>query len=134
VSGPAGLLASSFGRWLCLGLGWCSVALGFAGVFIPGLPTTIFIIIAAYLFARSSPRFEAWLLRHRWFGPRLRRYRETGGMTRRAKRAALGSMWLAVSLSALALSRIRLAAALGTISLGIIGSLVILFAVRTVPE
>jgi uncharacterized protein len=110
------------------------VGLGFAGVFIPGLPTTIFIIIAAYLFARSSPRFEAWLLNHRWFGPSLRRYRETGGMSRRAKVTALSSMWIAVSLSALALSRIRMAAALGTVALGVIGTLVILFAVTTVED
>lgn len=103
-------------------------------MFIPGLPTTIFIIIAAYLFARSSPRFEAWLLRHPWFGPRLQRYRETGGMTRKAKVAALGSMWMAVSLSALALSRVKLAAALGTVALGLIGTLCIVFWVRTVPE
>jgi uncharacterized protein len=119
---------------VAIGLGWCSVALGFAGVFIPGLPTTIFIIIAAYLFARSSPRFEAWLLSHPWFGPRLRRYRETGGMTRRAKLAALGSMWLAVSLSALALSRIKGVAALATLALGLIGTLCIVFWVRTVPD
>jgi uncharacterized membrane protein YbaN (DUF454 family) len=115
-------------------LGWCSVGLGFAGVFIPGLPTTIFIIVAAYLFARSSPRFEAWLLGHKWFGPRLRRYRETGGMSARAKRAALVSMWLAISLSALALSRVKMAAAVGTVALGVIGTLYILFGVKTVAD
>jgi uncharacterized protein len=117
-----------------IGLGWCCVALGFVGVFVPGLPTTIFIIIAAYLFARCSPRFEAWLLHHKWFGPRLRRYRETGGMTRQAKLSALASMWIAVSLSALALSQVRRAAAVGTVALGVLGTLAILLFVRTVPE
>lgn len=133
-SSTARLFSSRWGRGAGIALGWCSVALGFAGVFIPGLPTTIFIIIAAYLFARSSPRFEAWLLRHPWFGPRLRRYRETGGMSWRAKRAALGSMWFFVGLSALLLTRVKMAAALGTVALGIVGTIAIVWGVRTVPE
>lgn len=130
----SGLITSKVGRGFCLGLGWCCVGLGFAGVFIPGLPTTVFILAASYLFARSSPRFQQWLLDHRWFGPRLRRYRETGGMPRSAKMTALTTMWIAVSLSALMLARVRWWAAIATVSLGVIGTLTILFGVRTVPE
>lgn len=130
----SGVVTSRFGRGLYLGVGWCCVALGFAGVFVPGLPTTVFILAASYCFARSSPRFQQWLLDHRWFGPSLRRYRETGGMPRSAKLTALTTMWIAVSLSALMLSRVRLWAAVATVSLGVIGTLTILFGVRTVPE
>jgi len=129
-----GLVSTKLGRGLCIGLGWCSVGLGFAGIFIPGLPTTIFIIIAAYLFARSSPRFHQWLYQHKWFGPSLCRYRDSGGMPRSAKRAALTSMWIAVSVSSLLLTRVHIAAVLGTLGLGLLGTLAILYGVKTVPE
>ena len=128
------VINSKLGRAFYLGLGWCCVGLGFAGVFIPGLPTTVFILIASYLFARSSPRFHQWLLDHRWFGPPLRRFRASGGMPRSAKNAALTAMWIAVSLSSLALLRVHLAASLGTVALGLVGTLTIVFGVRTVPE
>lgn len=128
------MFESKLARGLCLALGWCSVALAVAGVFVPGLPVTIFVIIASYLFARSSPRFHAWLLDHRWFGPRLRRFRETGGMPRSAKRAALLSMWTAVSLSALLLVRWNRLAAAAAVGLAVVGTAAILYGVRTVPE
>ena len=41
------------------GLGWCAVALAIAGVMLPGLPTTVFVLAASYCFSRGSPRFEA---------------------------------------------------------------------------
>jgi len=66
------------------------VALGVVGAFLPILPTTPFIILAAACFARSSPRLEAWLLSHRVFGPLLRDWRERGAIPRHAKLAALG--------------------------------------------
>jgi len=116
------------------GLGWCSVALGLAGIILPGLPTTVFVIAASYLFARSSPRFEVWLRTNRWFGPRLQRYRDYGGgMPRSAKLAALASMWTAITLSSVALARISIAGLFITIALGVAGTLSILFLVRTVP-
>ena len=80
-------------------LGWCAVALALAGVILPGLPTTIFILIASYCFSRSSARFERWLRENRWLGPRLQRIAGAGGMPPSAKRAALTAMWVAVLLS-----------------------------------
>jgi len=115
-------------------LGWCCVALGFAGVFLPGLPTTVFVIAASYLFARSSPRFEGWLRTNRFFGPRLQRYQDYGGgMPRPAKVAALASMWTSISLSSIALARISTAGLIITVALGAIGTVSILFWVRTAP-
>lgn len=120
-------------RYVYGGLGWCAVALAFAGVFVPGLPVTIFVIAASYLFARSSPRFEAWLLANQWFGPRLRYFRETGGMPKSAKRAALASMWTAIAVSSLLLVQVSRRATFVVIALGGIGTLAILYAVRTTP-
>lgn len=72
--------------WLLLG--FLCVGLGLVGAFLPLMPTTIFMILAAGCFARSSPRLEAWLLDHPHFGPPLRAWRTEGAISRGAKRAA----------------------------------------------
>lgn len=116
------------------GLGWCAAALAIAGVLVPGLPTTVFVLVASYCFSRSSPRFERWLRDNRWLGPPLQRLARGGGMPRSAKRAALTAMWTAVLLSSGVLVGRYGAAALGPIGLGAVGTLSILFGVRTAPE
>jgi len=65
------------------------VALGFIGAFLPVLPTTPFLILAAACFARTSPRLEARLLSHPLFGSSLREWRSRGAIPRRAKVLAL---------------------------------------------
>lgn len=76
--------------WLLLGLVF--VALGIIGALLPLMPTTIFLILAAGCFARSSPRLEAWLLEHRRFGPTLRAWRAEGAIGRKAKAMACTGM------------------------------------------
>lgn len=73
-------------------LGWVMVALGFIGALLPVMPTTIFLIIAAWCFGRSSPRFEKWLLEHPVFGPTLVKWREHGAIPVRIKWIACGGM------------------------------------------
>lgn len=75
-------------RMMWLALGFFCVGLGIIGALLPLMPTTIFLILAASCFARSSPRFEAWLLDHPRFGPSLRAWRAEGAIPLRAKIAA----------------------------------------------
>ena len=68
-----------------LALGWICVSLGFIGIFIPGQPTTIFLIIALWAFTKSSTKLRFWLLNHKRFGPILRNWQEHKVVPRRAK-------------------------------------------------
>lgn len=77
--------------WGCLGT--FSLGLGIVGVLLPGWPTTIFLILAAACYARSSQRMYDHIANNRMFGGHVRRFRETGGMPRRAKVLSLGVMW-----------------------------------------
>jgi hypothetical protein len=78
-------------RVLFAGLGTLFVLLGVLGIFVPVLPTTPFLLLAAACYARSSRRIYAWLLQHAHFGPVIREWREHRSMPYRAKRRAL---WL----------------------------------------
>lgn len=79
-------------QWLLRVLAVVSLALGFLGIFLPVLPTTPFILLAAWAAARSSPRMLAWLEQHRLFGKMLRDWREGGVVSRKAKWGATSVM------------------------------------------
>lgn len=79
-------------RWLLRLLAFGSLGLGIAGVFLPGLPTTVFILIAGWATARSSPRLHRWLWSHPVFGPMLVNWSQGGKVSRKAKRSAAGMM------------------------------------------
>ena len=118
-------------RALFVALGVLCVVIGVAGVFLPGVPTTEFIIAASYLFARSSPRLEGWLEGNRWFGPVLRRFRETGGMARKTKALALAWTWSGLSVSLYVLAASGIGIQLFVLTMGLVGTVTILFVVRT---
>lgn len=76
-------------RVVLVACGLVAVGLGTLGVFLPLLPTTPFVLVAAWCFARSSKRFHRWLERHPRFGPLLANWREHGAIARRVKVIAL---------------------------------------------
>lgn len=86
-------------RYALLAIGWLSVALGVIGIFLPVLPTTPFLLLAAACFMRSSKRFYLWLVNHRQLGPWIVDYLEGQGIPLKAKVYAIGLMWLSIGLS-----------------------------------
>lgn len=86
-------------RWLLLGIGWASVALGIAGIFLPVLPTTPFLLLAAACFVRSSRRFYLWLVGHPRLGPWICDYLDGEGIPLKGKVYAIGLMWASIGLS-----------------------------------
>ncbi len=85
--------------WLIFGL--IFLGIGMIGVVIPGLPTTIFMIIAVACFYRSSQRLYDWVINHKYFGEHVKNFREGRGMPKKAKFMAIGTMWVFVSISVL---------------------------------
>jgi hypothetical protein len=83
--------------WLIAG--FVSLGLGIVGIALPLLPTTPFVILAAFCFARSSPRLHSWLANHPRFGPAIRDWARSGAIHPKAKRLALGMMAGAFALS-----------------------------------
>lgn len=79
-------------RWALLLLAGVSLATGIVGIFVPGLPTTVFLLVAAWAAARSSPRLHAWLLQHRVFGKLIADWQAGGYVSRRSKWNATAAM------------------------------------------
>jgi len=72
-------------RWGLAAFGWLNVGLGIVGIVVPGLPTTVFLLIAAWAFSKSSERFQRWLWNHPRFGPPIRDWHQHRVIPRRSK-------------------------------------------------
>lgn len=81
-------------KYIYLLIGSVSLALGVLGIFLPVLPTTPFLLLAAALFFRSSPRAYAWLLNHKYLGAYIRNFREDKSIPLHAKIIILLLLWL----------------------------------------
>lgn len=104
--------------WLVAGLS--CVGVGGIGLVVPGLPTTVFFIMAAWCFSRSSRRLENWVLNLPGIGPMVRDYRSGLGMPRRAKVLAISCIVVAAGSSALFLID-HLAVRLVVAAVGLVG-------------
>ncbi len=86
-------------RIILIIIGWIAVVSGTLGVVLPLLPTTPFILLAAWCFARSSPRFHDWLLYRSWFGGYLRHWQKHRAMPPGAKPRAILLILVTFSIS-----------------------------------
>lgn len=89
-------------RSLHFAVGLVATGLAVLGAVLPLLPTTPFLLVAAWAFARSSPRLEAWLIDHAHFGPLIADWRRGGAVDRRVKRLSALVMLATLALGALA--------------------------------
>lgn len=115
------------GLWATFGL--AAVAIGGIGIVVPGLPTTVFFIIAAWAFSKSSPRLEAWVLGLPRIGPYVEAHRRGEGMPRRAKVVAttMIATFSIISVVLLDATAVRV----GVVALALTGIAYILLAVPT---
>ena len=86
-------------KWVLIFSGSLALGLGIIGVFVPLLPTTPFLLLAAFLYSRSSERFYRWLIGHRFLGGYIQRYREGRSMTRAGKVLTLALLWITIGLT-----------------------------------
>lgn len=117
-------------KYILIFLGILSLGLGILGIFIPGLPTTPFLLLAAILFVRSSSRLYEWLVNNRYLGKYIRNYRKQRGMSRRQKIYALALMWVMILLSVFVFLQ-SFTIKIIVIVVGLIGTFVMGFVVRT---
>jgi len=110
-------------RWvrvLLIVAGTISTGLGILGMFLPLLPTTPFLILAAACYARSSDRFYNWLLNNRWFGSYIRNYLQKRSISLRAKVFTLALLWVVIGCSvAFAAESVALRLILVLIAIGV---------------
>ncbi|MEM8935549.1 MAG: YbaN family protein [Pseudomonadota bacterium] len=108
--------------WFCLGI--LSLSLAFAGVALPLLPTTPFLLVAAFAFARSSSRMHAWLINHKVFGPLIENWRDHGAISKRAKMMSVISL-AAVFMISLVLNASTLVLAIQAVVLSASGAFIL---------
>ena len=82
-------------------LGMVSLVTGVVGIFLPLIPTTGPLLLAAVCFDRSSPRFHSWLMNNRYLGGYIRNYREGRGLPMMQKVCTIGLLWTTISISIL---------------------------------
>ncbi len=92
-------------RWVLIISGVVLVGIGILGMFLPLLPTTIFFILAAWCFARSSEKFHVWMHTNRLFGKYLSNYSSGQGMTLKSKIFSIAFLWTGILVSGLFLTQ-----------------------------
>lgn len=80
-------------------LGWISLIVGVIGIFLPLIPTTGPLLLAAVCFDRSSPRFHSWLMNNRYLGGYIRNYQQGRGLPLLQKICTIGLLWVTIIIS-----------------------------------
>ena len=123
----------TFFKGILIVLGTISLILAVAGVFIPGLPTTPFVLLSAGLYIRSSEKLYNTLISNRFFGSYILKFQSDRGMTRRQKYFSIGTMWIMITLSYVFFIS-NLSFKILVLVVGIIGTIVMGFIIPTVQK
>ncbi|SBS36674.1 Inner membrane protein YbaN [Marinomonas spartinae] len=100
-------------------LGWLSLITGIIGIFLPLLPTTPLVLLAAWCFSKSSERFHHWLMNHKHFGPMIHDWQSGKGIPRKARNRAIILMWIGMGISMILIGRLWAAISLICIGLAV---------------
>ena len=125
-SGGYEVLFTSLKKMVLYILGFLFLGIGIAGYFLPGLPGTVFLILAAVCFTRSNEKMYRWVTEHRLFGSQIKQFMETGAMPKRAKIISVSCIWLFSSISISPITPYGWLFKLIVIALAIIGTIYIL--------
>ncbi len=109
----------SIKRYLLIFLGSVALAIGIIGIFLPIMPTTPFLLLAAFCYMRSSERLFVWLINHRIFGAYIYNYMNHKAITKGAKIGSLSFLWLSLTISMLIISNLHLSLLLLVIGAGV---------------
>ena len=123
-------LQMTFKKIILVFLGTLSLVIGVIGIFVPGLPTTAFLLLTAALYMRSSDKLYKKLLANKILGPYITEFQTNKGMTKRMKMHAIGTMWVMITISCVFFVDL-LSVKLVIIGVGIIGTIVMGFIVPT---
>lgn len=119
-------------RYFLIAVGYLAIGLGLLGIFLPLLPTTPFLLLAAACFARASPRLHQALLSNRLLGPYIYDFQVKKGLTRQTKIVAITVLWLSMGFSIYQVASIWLKLLLAAIGLAV--SLYLSFGLKTLPR
>lgn len=128
-SAPSIGMTRARSRWVRIvwtGLGAFFLAVGVIGIFVPLLPTTCFVLLAAACAARGSEQFHNWLLDHRVFGPWIRDFHERRGISARTKLMAISLLVVTLGISIVLL----VPGMVARLALGAVGICVIVYLLR----
>jgi len=90
------MISNKFFRYLLIISGTIFLGFGIIGIFLPILPTTPFLLLAAACYARSSKKFYDWLMNNRWFGTYIKNYREGRGVPLKVKVFTISLLWITI--------------------------------------
>ena len=92
-------LTSNLSRWVLIIVGSFFAGLGILGIFLPLLPTTPFLLLAAACYIRSSKRLYNWLLNNKWIGRYIKNYLEGKGVPLKSKVLSISALWITIGYS-----------------------------------
>ena len=92
-------ITSNLSRWVLIIIGSFFAGLGILGIFLPLLPTTPFLLLAAVCYIRSSERFYNWLINNKWLGNYIKNYLEGKGVPLKVKVLSISLLWITIGYS-----------------------------------